>query len=117
MKRSAISQLLAIVIVVAIILAAFAGYAFSSFTSVPVTVTVSSLVQTTVTVTISSNSSIHFTTITRDCSGVPVCGITSAASYTDNTTTVVLFVYPTYGTTSTYTLTLTHETSPTSTNT
>lgn len=63
-----------------------------------------------------SNSSVHYVTMTRDCSGVPVCGISRATTYTDNTTTVVLFVYPSSETTSTYTLTLTHETSETATN-
>ncbi len=51
------------------------------------------------------------TTQTIDCSGVPVCGLTSNYVFTDNTTTVIIFAYPASNTTSEYTLTLTHPTS------
>lgn len=120
----AISQILATAVIIAIILAAFAGYAVSSFTAAPrlsvTTATVSLLIRTTVPTTVTvttSNPSGNFSTFTIDCAGVPVCGISSAYSYTDNTTTVVIFVYPGSGTTSFYTLTETHETSHAATNT
>jgi hypothetical protein len=62
----------------------------------------------TLTVSIPTNS--DFTTQTMNCSGVPVCGLSSAYVYTNSITTVIIFEYPSSNTTSDYALTLTHPT-------
>jgi hypothetical protein len=52
----------------------------------------------------------NLTTYTIDCAGVPVCGDSSATSFSGTTTTVIVFEYPTSDTTSYVTLTLAHPT-------
>jgi len=45
-----------------------------------------------------------------DCSGAPVCGLSSNYVFIDDTITVIVFEYPSSNTTSEYTLTLSHTT-------
>lgn len=65
------------------------------------------------TITVTSPTNSNYTTQTIDCSGAPVCGLSSVSTYADSTTTVIIFEYPSSNTTSYYTLTLTHQNSTT----
>jgi len=86
----------------------FIGIALGSASPPRTTTETTTRIQT-LTVSFPTNS--NYTTQTMDCSGVPVCGLSSVSTYADSTTTVIIFEYPSSNTTSYYTLTITHENS------
>ncbi len=102
MKRTTLLLLVGVAVIMLIIGTALGSIAF------PTTETETTTQLQTLTLALSSNS--DYTTQTMDCSGAPICGLSSAYVYTNSVTTVWIFEYPSLNTTSDYTLTLTHPT-------